>query len=154
MKLAGDETKIRMTGGSFYHENNLKFKGRNRNRNLGKMARFRNTGHKGEQQRSFHNRKRCGNMKKKTSGTVAYSTKTGKENPGFQFDTRGLYNGKGVAPGGGEYQPMSFGGKNMKRLGEKGGKCKKKEEREKKKEEREKKKEEREKKMRKGEVKV
>jgi hypothetical protein len=79
MKLAGDETKIRMTGGSFYRENNLKFKGRNRNLNLGKMARFRNIGHKGEQQRSFHNRKWCGNMKEKTSGTVAYSTKTGKE---------------------------------------------------------------------------
>jgi hypothetical protein len=27
---------------------------------------------------------------------------------------------------GGEYQPMSFGGKNMKRLREKGGKCKRK----------------------------
>jgi hypothetical protein len=28
--------------------------------------------------------------------------------------------------GGGEYQPMSFGGKNMKRRREKGGKCKRK----------------------------
>ncbi len=64
MKLARDETKIRVTGRSFYRKNNLKFKGknrnqsrnrsqnrnrgwkigtRNRNRNLGKMARFRNT---------------------------------------------------------------------------------------------------------------
>jgi hypothetical protein len=31
--------------------------------------------------------------------------------------------------GGGKYQPMSFGGKNMNRRREKGGKCKKKEER-------------------------
>jgi hypothetical protein len=57
MKLARDETKIRVTGRSFYRKNNLKFKGRSRtgtgtvdekfgtrNRNLGKMARFRNTG--------------------------------------------------------------------------------------------------------------
>jgi hypothetical protein len=28
--------------------------------------------------------------------------------------------------GGGKYQPMSFGGKNMKRQREKGGKCKRK----------------------------
>ncbi len=28
--------------------------------------------------------------------------------------------------GGKKYQPMSFGGKNMKRRGEKGGKCKRK----------------------------
>jgi hypothetical protein len=48
---------------------------------------------------------------------------------------------------GGEYQPMSFGGKNMKRGREKGGIMqKKKEERGKKKEERGKKKEERERK--------
>jgi hypothetical protein len=53
MKLAREETKIKVTGRSFYCKNNLKFKGRNRNRNqsrnrnqnrnLGKMARFRNT---------------------------------------------------------------------------------------------------------------
>ncbi len=54
MKLAREETKIMVTGSSFYRKNNLKFKGRNRNlnrgkkigtrnRNLGKMARFRNT---------------------------------------------------------------------------------------------------------------
>jgi hypothetical protein len=62
MKLARDETKIKVTGRSFYRKNNLKFKGRtrtragtgtmdkkigNRNRNLGKMARFRNTDSKG-----------------------------------------------------------------------------------------------------------
>jgi hypothetical protein len=35
---------------------------------------------------------------------------------------RGLYNGKSPG-GGGKYQPMSFGGKNMKRTREKGGKC-------------------------------
>ncbi len=29
-------------------------------------------------------------------------------------------------PGGGKYQPMSFGGKNMKRERQKGGKCKRK----------------------------
>jgi hypothetical protein len=39
MKLARKETKIMVTGRSFYRKNNLKFK----NRNLGKMARFRNT---------------------------------------------------------------------------------------------------------------
>jgi hypothetical protein len=55
MKLAREETKIKVTGKSFYRKNNLKFKGRNRNRNrgkkfgtrnrnLGKMARFRNNG--------------------------------------------------------------------------------------------------------------
>ncbi len=39
-------------------------------------------------------------------------------------ETRGLYNGKYAPPwGGGKYQPMSFGGKNMKRPREKGGKC-------------------------------
>jgi hypothetical protein len=54
MKLAREETRIMVTGRNFYHKNNLKFKGRNRNRNrgkkigdrnrnLGKMARFRNT---------------------------------------------------------------------------------------------------------------
>jgi hypothetical protein len=54
MKLARDETKIRVTGRSFYRKNNLKFsvgtgavtvdeKFGTRNRNLGKMARFRNT---------------------------------------------------------------------------------------------------------------
>jgi hypothetical protein len=55
MKLAREETNIKVTGRSFYRKNNLKFKGstRNRNRNrgkkkfgtrnLGKMARFRNT---------------------------------------------------------------------------------------------------------------
>jgi hypothetical protein len=37
-------------------------------------------------------------------------------------ETRGLYIGK-YHPGG-EYQPMSFGGKNMKRQREKGRKCK------------------------------
>jgi hypothetical protein len=31
-----------------------------------------------------------------------------------------------LPPGGGKYQPMSFGGKNMKRRREKGGKCKRK----------------------------
>jgi hypothetical protein len=57
MKLAREETKIMVTGRSFYCRNNLKFKvgtgtgtvgkkigNRNWNRNLGKMARFRNTG--------------------------------------------------------------------------------------------------------------
>jgi hypothetical protein len=40
---------------------------------------------------------------------------------------RGLYIGKYPPPSGGEkYQPMSFGGKNMKRRREKGGKCKRK----------------------------
>jgi hypothetical protein len=39
---------------------------------------------------------------------------------------RGLYIGKSSPPGGGKYQPMSFGGKNMKRGREKGGKCKRK----------------------------
>jgi hypothetical protein len=55
MKLAREETKIKVTGRSFYRKNNLKFKvgtgttetvGKkfgNQNRNLGKMARFRNT---------------------------------------------------------------------------------------------------------------
>jgi hypothetical protein len=38
---------------------------------------------------------------------------------------RGLYVGKYSPPGGG-YQLMSFGGKNMKRRREKGGKCKRK----------------------------
>ncbi len=53
-------------------------------------------------------------------------------------------------PGGGKYQPMSFGGKNMKREREKGGKCKRK----RKKEERKRKeKGRRGKKMRKGEEK-
>jgi hypothetical protein len=60
-------------------------------------------------------------------------------------------------PGGGEYQPMSFGGKNMKRPREKGRKCRqkrKKGERKRKKGERKrKKKEERGKKIIKGEVK-
>ncbi len=32
MKLARDETKIRVTGRSFHRKNNFKFKGRNRNR--------------------------------------------------------------------------------------------------------------------------
>jgi hypothetical protein len=38
MKLAREETKIMVTGRSFYCKNNLKFKGRNRNlnRNRGK----------------------------------------------------------------------------------------------------------------------
>ncbi len=58
----------------------------------------------------------------------------------------GVYILENTPPPGGEYQPMSFGGKNMKRVREKGGKCKKKEERGKKKEERGKK-------MRKGEEK-
>jgi hypothetical protein len=39
--------------------------------------------------------------------------------------SRGLYNGK--YPLGGEYQPMSFGGKNMKRPREKGRECGRKE---------------------------
>jgi hypothetical protein len=63
MKLGREETKIMVTGRSIYRKTNLKFKGRNwnlnrnvgkkigtrtrtRNRNLGKMARFRNTGFK------------------------------------------------------------------------------------------------------------
>jgi hypothetical protein len=58
MKLVREETKIKVTGRSFYRKNNLKFEGRgtgtvekkfgtrNRNRNLGKMARFRNTARK------------------------------------------------------------------------------------------------------------
>jgi hypothetical protein len=33
MKLAREETKIMVTGRSFYHKNNLKFKGRNLNLN-------------------------------------------------------------------------------------------------------------------------
>jgi hypothetical protein len=67
MKLAREETKIKVTGRRFYRKNNLKFRVGtgtgtgagtgagtgtvdkkfgtwNRNRNLGKMARFRNTG--------------------------------------------------------------------------------------------------------------
>jgi hypothetical protein len=32
MKLAREETKIMVTGRSFYCKNNIKFKGRNRNR--------------------------------------------------------------------------------------------------------------------------
>jgi hypothetical protein len=42
--------------------------------------------------------------------------------------SRGLYIGKYSPPPGGvgEYQPMSFGGKNMKRAREKSGKCKRK----------------------------
>jgi hypothetical protein len=61
MHEAGEKgTKIKVTGRSLYRKNNLKFEGRNlnrngagtgtvdkkigtRNRNLGKMARFRNT---------------------------------------------------------------------------------------------------------------
>jgi hypothetical protein len=39
------------------------------------------------------------------------------------YITRGLYIGN-TSPPGGKYQPMSFGGKNMKRRREKGGKCK------------------------------
>jgi hypothetical protein len=35
MKLAREETKIKVTGRSFYRKNNLKFKGRNRSRNRG-----------------------------------------------------------------------------------------------------------------------
>jgi hypothetical protein len=42
MKLAREETKIKVTGRSFYRTVDKKFG--NRNRNLGKMARFRNTG--------------------------------------------------------------------------------------------------------------
>ncbi len=36
----------------------------------------------------------------------------------------GVYILENTPLGGGEYQPMSFGGKNMKRGREKGGKCK------------------------------
>jgi hypothetical protein len=36
MKLAREETRIMVTGRNFYRKNNLKFKGRNRNRNPGK----------------------------------------------------------------------------------------------------------------------
>jgi hypothetical protein len=39
---------------------------------------------------------------------------------------RGLYIGKSPRPWGKKYQPMSFGGKNMKRRKEKGVKCKRK----------------------------
>jgi hypothetical protein len=39
---------------------------------------------------------------------------------------RGLYIGKYPFPREGKYQPMSFGGKNMKSGREKGGKCKRK----------------------------
>jgi hypothetical protein len=39
---------------------------------------------------------------------------------------RGLYIGKYPPLGGKKYQPMSFGGKNMKRREEKGGKNKRK----------------------------
>jgi hypothetical protein len=35
MKLAREETKIKVTGRIFYRKNNLKFKGRNWNRNRG-----------------------------------------------------------------------------------------------------------------------
>jgi hypothetical protein len=52
---------------------------------------------------------------------------------------RGLYIGKYPPLERGKYQPMSFGGKNLKRVREKGGKCKrkrKKEERKRKKGER------------------
>jgi hypothetical protein len=38
----------------------------------------------------------------------------------------GVYILENTPPQGGEYQPMSFGGKNMKRGREKGGKCKRK----------------------------
>jgi hypothetical protein len=41
------------------------------------------------------------------------------------YTARGLYIGK-YPRGGGEYQPISFGGKNMKRGREKGGKRKRK----------------------------
>jgi hypothetical protein len=67
-----------------------------------------------------------------------------------QDQDRGLYIGK--YPPREKYQPMSFGGKNMKRVREKWGKCKrkrKKEERKRKKEARKRKKEER--KRKKGE---
>jgi hypothetical protein len=33
MKLAREETKIKVTGRRFYRKNNLKFEGRNRNQN-------------------------------------------------------------------------------------------------------------------------
>jgi hypothetical protein len=46
---------------------------------------------------------------------------------GSQFTSRGLYIGKYPPPPRGEkYQPMSYGGKNMKRQREKGEKCKRK----------------------------
>jgi hypothetical protein len=35
MKLAREETKIKVTGRSFYRKNNLNFEGRNRNRSRG-----------------------------------------------------------------------------------------------------------------------
>jgi hypothetical protein len=73
--------------------------------------------------------------------TINFNTQIIKKN------NRGLYIGKYPPPGGGEkYQPMLFGGKNMKSVREKGGNVKEKEERGKKKEERGKK-------MRKGEEK-
>jgi hypothetical protein len=43
MKLAREETKIKVTGRSFYRKNNLKFEGRNRNRS---RNRNRNRGQK------------------------------------------------------------------------------------------------------------
>jgi hypothetical protein len=45
MKLAREETKIKVTGRSFYRKKNLKFKGRNRNRSR-KRNRSRNRGQK------------------------------------------------------------------------------------------------------------
>jgi hypothetical protein len=45
MKLAREETKIKVTGKSFYRKNNLKFEGMNRNRNWNRN-RSRNRGQK------------------------------------------------------------------------------------------------------------
>ncbi len=69
----------------------------------------------------------------------------------------GAYILENTPPGGGKYQPMSFGGKNIKRQREKGGKCKRKRQREKggnykRKRQKGEENEERGKNMRKGEV--
>ncbi len=45
MKLAREETKIKVTGRSFYRKNNLNFKGRNRNQSRNRN-RSRNRGQK------------------------------------------------------------------------------------------------------------
>jgi hypothetical protein len=55
-----------------------------------------------------------------------YSLKITLHSPFGDRPNRGLYIGKYPPPRGGEYQPMSFGGKNMKRPSEKGRKGKEK----------------------------
>jgi hypothetical protein len=44
MKLAREETKIKVTGRSFYRKNNLKFKGRNQNWNQSRNRGKKNLG--------------------------------------------------------------------------------------------------------------